>query len=446
MDTVLDTLRARLQSSILLRVLFIGFVMLLLQIPIGMISSQIHERQLTRDQAYEDITGKWGRQQSIAGPRLVVPYYEINSWKNPDGVVERVKQIRYAVFLPEALNAEIVVENDSRYRGLFEVPVYQASIALDGTFARPDFAHWGIDAALIVWDKAQLAVGIADAGSIRRQVQLEWNGQFHAFGPGLGKVDPDASGLHVARLDLGQGETFDFSISLALNGSAGLYLAPMAEQTELSIQSDWPDPSFNGYRLPNRREIDRSGFSASWSISHISRNYPQQWLDREVSDDRIEASVVGVDFVAPVDNYRMVERSIKYVVLFLLLTFVAVWLIEVTVGVRVHLMQYLLLGLAMCVFYLLLLALSEHIGFVWAYAIASVAVVLKTALYSKAVLKTTKRAALIGGGIAAMYLYLFSLLQEQSYSMLSGAIGVFLVLAAIMYVTRDIDWFTLGKP
>ncbi len=446
MDNLLDTLRAWLQSSVVLRVLFIGFVMLLLQIPIGMIGSQVYERQMTRDQAFEDITGKWGRQQTIAGPRLVVPYYEINSWENPKGVIEKVKQVRHAVFLPEALNVDIRVENESRYRGLFEVPVYHASIELDGTFTRPDLAHWGIDAALIIWDKAQLAVGIADARAIQGQVQLEWNGRAHKFEPGAGKVDPDASGLHVPLLDLGQAEAFDFRVSLALNGSAGLFVAPMAEQTRLSIQSDWPHPSFDGYRLPNHREIGESGFGASWSISHISRNYPQQWLDREVSDKKIGASVVGVDFVAPVDNYRMVERSIKYAVLFLLLTFVAIWLFEVIARVRVHLMQYLLLGLAMCLFYLLLLALSEHIGFVWAYVIASVAVVLKIGLYAKAVLKTTKRAALIGGGIAAMYLYLFSLLHEQSYSMLSGAIGVFLVLASAMYVTRNIDWYTLRKP
>lgn len=445
METKTESIRGWLQSSAFLRVMFIGFVILVLQIPIGMINSQIYDRQMTRDQAFSDITDKWGNQQTISGPRLVLPYYEVTTWRNQSGVLEQSKKIRYAVFLPEILDVTADVKNGVRYRGLFEVPVYQMNLELTGVFNKPVFDQWSIDPALILWDKAQLQVGVADARAIQKQARIKWNDQQFKLEPGMGKASNNAGGFHVTQLDLSKGETFAFTLPLSLNGSAGLYVAPMAEDTQISVTSNWPNPSFNGYKLPNVRNINANGFSASWAVSYISRNYPQQWLEHEFDVAQIHQTLVGVDFISVVDNYRMIDRSIKYVMLFLLLTFVAIWLIEVIAKVRVHLLQYLLLGLGMCMFYLLLLALSEHIGFLWAYVTASVAVVLMTSLYSKAVLKTGKRASLIGGGISALYIYLFTLLQEQNYSLLFGSIGVFVILAVIMYVTRNIDWDNLRK-
>jgi len=445
METKTDSLRSWLQSSAFLRVMFIGVVILVLQIPIGMITSQIYERQMTRDQAFSDITDKWGKQQTISGPRLVVPYFEIATLRNEHGVLEQSKKTQYAIFLPEILDVTADVKNGVRYRGLFEVPVYQLALELNGVFNKPVFEQWSIDPALIQWDKAQLQIGVADPRAIQKQARVKWNEQQFKLEPGMGKAGDNEAGFHIAQLDLSNGDTFTFSLSLALNGSTGLYVAPMAEDTQFSMASNWPNPSFNGYKLPNVRNISANGFSANWSVSYISRNYPQQWLGNEIDTSQIYQSLVGVDFLSPVDNYRMVDRSIKYVMLFLLLTFVAIWLIEIIAKVRVHLLQYLLLGLGMCMFYLLLLALSEHIGFLWAYVVASIAVVLMTGLYSKAVLKTGKRASLIGGGITALYVYLFTLLQEQNYSLLFGSIGVFVVLAVVMYVTRNIDWYNLRR-
>jgi len=445
MQNKTDSIRRWLQSSAFLRVLFIGFVILVLQIPIGMIGSQIDERQMTRNQAFNDITDKWGKQQTLIGPRLVVPYFEINSWKNQSGVLEQTKKLCYAVFLPESLDVMADVKNGIRYRGLFEVPVYQMSLVLNGVFTKPSFEQWSVDPQLILWDKAQLLVGVSDTRAIQKQSRIKWNDKQYKLEPGLGKSDMAAPGFHVPQLDLTKADSFAFNIPMTLNGSAGIYVAPTAEDTQIAITSNWPDPSFNGYKLPTMRKVNAKGFSASWSIAYISRNYPQQWLAHEFDNNQFRQSLVGVDFISPVDNYRMVERSSKYVMLFLLLTFVAIWLIEILARLRIHLLQYLLLGLGMCLFYLLLLALSEHIGFLWAYVSASIAVVLMTTLYCKAVLKTAKRATLIGVGISILYVYLFSLLQEQNYSLLFGSLGVFLVLAIVMYVTRNIDWDNLRK-
>jgi len=445
MDLKIESIQNWLRNSIFLRVMFIGFVMLLLQIPIAMISGQIYERDRTRIHAINDITSKWGQRQNIIGPRLVIPYSEIQSWKNKHGHLEKTRKLRHAVFLPDTLDVTVKIQNETRYRGIFEVPVYQSIVNLQGSFTKPDFSIWGIDPKLIDWDKAQLLVGVSDSRAIQKQVTLRWNKQTLYFEPGLGKTNSNDTGFHVPKISLKDTKQFKYNIAMSLNGSESFYIAPMGKNSSFKIHSDWPDPSFQGYKLPNSRKISAQGFDASWSISHISRNYPQQWLDDEFAYTKLTQSLVGVDFVSPVDNYRMTERSIKYAMLFLVLTFVSIWLIEVFYKLRVHLLQYLLLGLGMCLFYLLLLAFSEHISFIWSYVIASSAVIIMTSLYSKAILKSNKRAAWIGSGITILYIYLFSLLEEQNYSMLFGSIGVFLALALIMYITRNVDWYNPSK-
>jgi inner membrane protein len=419
--------------------------MLLLQIPLAMISGQIYERDRTRLEAINDITSKWGRQQNIIGPRLVVPYYEIHTWKNKYGAQEKTKKLRYAVFLPDSLDIAAKIQNETRYRGIFEVPVYQSTVNLQGQFNKPDLSSWGIDPKLIEWDQAQLLVGVSDSSAIQKQVVLRWNQDTYYFEPGLGKTNTQDNGFHVPNLSVLKQTTYKFNIAMVLNGSDAFFVTPLGKNSSFKIQSDWPDPSFQGYKLPNTRKIGATGFEASWAVSNISRNYPQQWLDDTFSYAKLNQSLIGVEFVSPVDNYRMTERSIKYAVLFLLLTFVAIWLIEIFYKIRVHLLQYLLLGLGMSLFYLLLLAFSEYISFFWSYLIASSAVVAMTTLYSKAILKSTRRASWIGAGIVVLYIYLFSLLQEQNYSLLFGSIGVFLTLAGVMYITRNIDWYEPGK-
>jgi len=442
---LIDSVQNWLRNSIFLRVLFIGFVMLLLQIPISMISSQIYERDNTRDTAVNNITSKWGQQQTILGPRLVIPFHEIHTFTDEHGKTKSVKKLNYAIFLAEDLNITAKVKNEIRYRGIFEVPVYQSTINLSGHFAKPDFSHWNVDPYLIDWQRAQLVVNVSDSRAIQKQVVLRWNTQSLFFEPGLGDSNLNDSGFHIPHIPLNKSEEYKFNIAMNLNGSRSLYFAPMAKNSTIEVHSDWPDPSFQGYKLPNNRSVTDQGFDADWSVSHISRNYPQKWLNNAFDYSKLQYSLVGVDFISPVDNYRMSERSLKYVMLFIVLTFVAIWLLEIVYKIRVHLLQYLLLGMGMCLFYLLLLALSEHISFFWSYIIASTAVVAMTTLYSKTILKSNKLASFMGTGITLLYIYLYSLLQEQNYSLLSGSIGVFAALAAVMYATRNIDWYNLSK-
>ena len=227
MESKINSLQNWLRKSIFLRVMFIGFVMLLLQIPIAMISGQIYERDQTRIDAINDITSKWGRQQTIIGPRLILPFIEIHTWKNKHGHVEKTRKTRYASFLPDTLNVSAKIQNETRYRGIFEVPVYQSNINLQGSFTRPDFSIWGIDPNLIQWDKAQLLVGVSDSSAIQKQVILRWNKNTLHFEPGLGKTNTNDTGFHIPKLSVKQKIPYKFNIAMALFIALVAFLASL---------------------------------------------------------------------------------------------------------------------------------------------------------------------------------------------------------------------------
>ncbi len=208
--------------------------------------------------------------------------------------------------------------------------------------------------------------------------------------------------------------------------------------------SNFPHPSFQGNWLPAERVVSAEGFEAQWKIPFLGRSFPQAWIDSANLRDSIERSTFGVDFVNPVDHYRMAERSVKYAGLFILLTFAALWLFEVRAGVRVHPIQFLMLGAALCLFYLLELSLSEHLAFPLAFAIASLAIVGMVMAYGVVVLRGLKRALAIGSGVALLYVYLYVLLVNEDYALLFGSIGLFVILALIMYATRRVDWYAVG--
>lgn len=435
-SSVLGTLRA----SRLLRILLLGFLVLLLQIPVLMIYGQISSRRQTRDEAVGDVTGSWGREQSIVGPVLVVPYVRRWTEESKSGESRVRTSSHEATFLPETLDVGGQIDTEVRNRGIFKVPVYRAALDLKGRFRRPDFSGWGVAEENVRWERAVLWVEVADARAIQNPAALSWAGGTIPFEPGTGGVADDAPGIHAPLRGRAQGGVFDFSFSLAVNGSERLSFAPLGQMTTVRLASGWPDPSFQGDWLPTERNVSRDGFDATWSISYLGRNYPQRWTSESSSLEKIDESEFGVKLVTPVDPYRMAERSVKYAALFIMLTFVSLWLFEVVVKRRVHSIQYLLVGAGMCVFYLLELSLAEHLGFGFAYALASLAVVALITAYCMAVLKGPRRAAVIGAVLVALYGYLYVLLENQDYALLIGSIGLFLVLAAVMYLTRRVDW------
>jgi len=434
------------RKSQLIRVLLIGFLVLLLQIPIAMIQGLIGERQTTRQQAVEEVTGKWGRAQNLVGPAVSVPYVKHWTEETEPGKIRARAAVVHATFLPESLKIDSKIESQVRSRGIFEVPVYRISIDVKGRFRRPDFSDWGVLGQDVLWDRAQMWFRISDARAIQNQATLTWNGRQLPFSPGTGNFAGTTPGIHAEMKGLLLGaDGYDFSFRLMLNGSVGAYFAPFGGDTTVTVSSNWSDPSFQGNWLPSTRKVTNSGFTAEWKIPFLGRNYPQRWTSDWDSTKVVDESKFGVDLMSPVDPYRMSQRSVKYEALFLLLTFLSLWLFEVLVQHRLHSLQYLLVGAGMCLFYLLHLSLSEQLGFLAAYTLASASVVALITAYCAAILKRTQRAFVVGALLSGLYAYLYILLKNQDYALVIGSVALFLILAMVMYLTREVDWHSVGR-
>jgi inner membrane protein len=437
-----------IKNSQLTRIIVICVLVLLLQVPTLMLQGLVSDRQSLRQSVIEEITQSWGRQQTLSGPRLTVPY--VKQSQKADGKIQRT--LLKGTFLPDELSIKGNLKTETRKRGIFQVPVYSAKFDINGSFLRPDLSSWGVRKEDILWDQSELFVQISDVRAVQNQVELNWNNKAVPFLPGAGKAPTSTNsslaitGIYAPLKAQMVGDRFTFSIPISLQGSENLRVAPFGKVTQVAIASDWPDPSFQGNWLPTNKQVSAKGFTANWSIPSLGRNYAQQWTsEAPIDDGTIQQSLFGVDLISPIDNYRMSDRSIKYNILFLLLTFVVLWLFEITAGLRVHPLQYLLVGAAMCMFYLLQLSISEHIGFNKAYAISSFAVIALITSYTMTVLRAKGRGGIVGVMQAVLYAYLYVVLSSQDYSLLIGSLGLFVFLAVIMYFTRRIDWNEVGS-
>lgn len=429
-------------NSPIWRACLLGLLVLLLQIPILLIHGVVSERRTRQQEATREVTSKWGKEQSLAGPRIVIPYLEHHNERTSDGELSTRTEVSYGHFLAETLTVSGKAETHLRYRGIFEVPVYRLTLDLRGSFAEPDFSEWGVRPEDILWDRAHLSVNISDARAIQNAGVLSWNGESLPFHPGSGESSGDLPGIQASLRERLKGTAFEFQFPLELNGSGAVYFAPFGRQTTVDLQSDWPHPSFQGNWLPAERTVTDRGFEATWSVPFLGRSYPQRWTTR-TAPSSTSPSRFGLTLATPVDPYRMVDRSVKYAILFLALTFITLWLYEVLSGLRIHTLQYLLLGAGMCLFYLLVLSLSEHLGFGPAYALASVSTVVLLVSYSLSVLGKSRGAALMAVILGLLYGYLYILLRNQDYALLVGSLGLFLALAVTMYLTRHLDWRAL---
>jgi inner membrane protein len=437
----IDSLFAKLRHSQMLRLCLVGILALLLQIPILMISGLVTERQDRRDSAAKEVSSKWGSAQAITGPALVIPFIVHHLETSAAGEKTVRDEMKYTVFLPKRLGADGRIEAESRNRGIFSIPVYDVKLTMEGEFTRPDFAELGIDPSTVIWNRAYLALGISDVRAIREQSIVLWNDKQFSFIPGSGGFLDNEPGIHASVEADPTKSAFRFSFPVSLNGSQSFSLAPFAEQTVTHIISNSRNPNFQGNWLPSARTVTDTGFDATWRVSYLGRNYPQSWVSGTDVHKSIDTSRFGIELGESVDHYRMADRSVKYAGLYILLTFAAVWLIEVLSNVRVHPIQYLMLGAALCVFYLLELSLSEHIPFPAAYSIACTSIIGMTAIYSRVIFPDNRRGSVVAGCVTALYGYLFVVLTNEDNALLIGSIGLFVILAAIMYLTRRVDWY-----
>ena len=434
--------KRRLGDSLAVKLLTIGFLILLLLIPLAMVLFLVGERQGRRQEAANEVAASWGHAQTLGGPVLTVPYRARSI--DSSGKVETWTE--HAHFLPERLQVTGELRPERRQRGIFETVVYRAELRVSGAFRPPDFSAWQIDERDIQWDQATVAFGVPDPRGIRQGVVLRWGDRDLPLEPGAGEARLWMTGLRAAVPGLAAAEAgpIPFSLALGLNGSSSFAVMPFGKETVVRLRSSWPHPSFVGGFLPETRTVSDRGFDATWRVSWFGRSYPQRWRASEketlVPEGALATSMFGVELFIPADGYQKTERSLKYAVLFIALTFLAFFLCETFNPFAIHAVQYLLVGFALCIFYLLLLSLSEVLPFGAAYAAAAAATVLLIGAYGAAALRGWRRGALVGGVLAVLYGYLWCLLRAEDRSLLLGSVGLFLILALVMYLTRRIDW------
>ncbi|MFA4814785.1 MAG: cell envelope integrity protein CreD [Candidatus Gracilibacteria bacterium] len=412
------------KPSLFPKLFFTAILILVSAIPSMFIQDLIAGRESTREDAMVEVAEKWGGSQTVSGPMLVVPYV--------DG-----ENLAYAYFLPEKLSIDGNVETEMRARGIYDISVYDSELSLTGNFLKPDFGNLNIEKGAVHWDEAYLAVGLSDLKGLEKEIQLDWGGTTSVLTQqtteGFGNaMTQKISGLSSANSAL------NFKIDLSFKGSNELYFTPVGETTTVNLTSNWTAPSFNGVFLPESHEILNSGFTATWNIFYLNRNYPQAWLGDEFS---ISESEAGVDFFIPADAYHMTTRAVKYMMLFVFLTFFVFFFVEIMNKQKLHPVQYLLVGFALIIFYLLLLSLSEHIGFAWAYLLAAISIVGVIGSYSRSILGSKKLALFISSFMAALYLVLYIILQLSDYALLIGSLLLFVALTVTMYATRKVDWY-----
>lgn len=434
-----------IKNSITIRLITIGILILVLLIPVSMIKDLIHEREYRQQDAINEVSSKWGNSQTITGLVLTIPYYTYTKvYDSQDKEKYKLVQTReYAHFLPEDLNIAGQITPEVRYRGIYEVIVYNSDIKLQGKFAKPNFEEWKIDNANIIWNDAFVSLGLSDLRGIQKSVYVLWNGESFSFNPGVETKDVIDNGIST-KVNLGNTDApnskWDFSVNLNFNGSSNLNFVPLGKTTKVSIKSKWETPSFDGAFLPDQRTINKNGFTANWDILHLNRSYPQSFRN---STTGIYESKFGINLLVPVDEYQKSMRSAKYAVMFITLTFLIFFFIQILNRVKIHPIQYIIVGLALCVFYTLLIALSEHINFNISYLISSVSIITLITLYAKSIFNNKMLTRLICLILIILYLFIYSIIQLEDYALLMGSVGLFIVLGTIMYLSRKIDWYSI---
>jgi len=404
---------AAMFQSITFKVLGVGVLALLMLIPLAEVQGLVGERNRMREQAVNAIAQRWGAVQVLGGPVLAIPkrtrIETSNGW-----VVQQSTEI----VLADRLDINGTLAPEERRYGIYSAPVYTAELKVSGRFLTSDVRALAGTETKYLWDHAEHPFGPAEAG--------------------VGAMNAIAVPLDLSQFE---GDAHPFSFELTLAGTASLHLLPLARHSEAALSAPWPDPSFDGAFLPAERKVGATGFDARWQVLDLNRSYGQHWQQDDRQHVDIASAAFGVTLYQPASVYQQNERAGKYGVLFIALTFVAFFLFEILRKLRVHPVQYLLVGLALSTFYIVLLALSEQIGFAFAYLVAATAVVALVGGYAASVLRARRAGLTLGATLAIVYGLLYGLVVSEEYSLLMGAMALLAVLAVLMYLTRKVDWY-----
>ncbi len=429
----------RSRNQVTFKLVIILILVLLLLIPTSMITEIIEERESLNLAAMEDVTSKWGSSQLINGPILTIPLVYENLVDD-----KTVRSVRYHYILPEDLKVTGSVIPEKLKRGIYEVVVYRSELNVKGTFV-PNLQIDQSNLVDIRYDQAFLTIGISDLRGIKNQMVMTWNKETYEVAPGsaVQQLIPSGVTVYLKDLEAEMDQAIEFEFNLDLKGSNNLSFVPIGSSSEVQLTSNWASPSFNGNFLPENREVTDSGFLANWKVLQLNRNFPQSWTGSSYTD-QLNSAAFGVDLLLPLDDYQKSMRSSKYAVMMIALTFLIFFIVEILHKSKIHPLQYVMVGLAICLFYILLVSITEHSTFNFAYWISCIGVIAMITLYSLSVFKKKKLALLLFATLGGIYGFLFVTLQLADYALLMGSLGLGVILALTMYLTRNVNWYRIN--
>ncbi|PIA82301.1 hypothetical protein BFR04_11110 [Gaetbulibacter sp. 4G1] len=440
-----------IKTSITAKMLIVGFLTFVLLIPLFFIEDLIRERSYRQTEVINEINQQWGNEVLIYGPILKVPYkiYKektVTDKKTKKVYTETIEEIYSAYFFPENLNINSSLNPEEKKRGIYTTAVYNSKMQITGSFIKPDFSDIEINDKDILWNKAKIIIqssnvkGVNEANLKLNQANYELTSKYN----GQKNYNYNELILHtletknINKDQLLFIKPLVFNVNFNIKGSEQIRFIPTGRQTEAQITSNWKSANFFGEFLPyNDDKINDSGFNAKWKILDLNRPFSQEHYNG-IPD--LKEFAFGVNFMIPVDEYQKSERSAKYGFLVIGLTFLIFFLIQTMSKIDIHPFQYLMIGIALTMFYTLLVSISEHSNFLKAYLIAGTSVIVLITLYSKSILKTLKFPLFIGLSLTALYTFIYVIIQLENYALLVGSIGLFLILSIVMFVSRKIDW------
>lgn len=424
----------RLSQSITIKALMIAGLTLLLLIPNAMIQSLIGERKERSIETIEKINNKWSNAQTICAPILTIPYTTSRLNLNEKIVYEN----HFINIVPEDLKIDTEVFPEERHYGIYKTILYKSKISMSGSF---DNINLQLEDSKIHWDKAYIRMGFSDLRGVTNNIDFKFNTANYSAEAGVTRDWFIGKELVVSlneAASLQDEKPIPFSCEINLNGSSMINFIPIGKTTQVHISGAWDSPGYIGNFSPDHTFTEK-GFDANWNVLRFNRSIPEMWIDSDVVD--FTDASFGVSLVNTVDHYQQNMRSAKYSLMFIALTFVVFFFVELLTGKRIHPIQYLLVGLALILFYSLLLSISEQISFAWAYCIASVATIGMITLYTKSVFHSWKQTGILTFTLCLLYIFLFVVLQLEDVALLIGSIGLFVILGIIMYCSRKISWY-----
>lgn len=429
------------QGSILVKLLVIAVIILALLIPSAWIQDLIDERQDSKKVMDTGVSNRWSGSQLVQGPVLVLPY-RMQVASNTNGATATKESTGYIYLLPEQVKIDAGIKTEVFKQGVFDVTVYNSKMRINGDFNQPDLAKLGIDPALVMYDKARLFFSISDLKGLKNNPLIKIDGKDYVPEPGSGDVHPFDQSLQAYFVMPAAGG-FKFSYDLDLKGSNDINFLHIGKTTEVKVSSDWKTPKYNGRYLPDSHDTTETGSHAAWKMLYFNRPFPQQWINRDYTlrDPKTVADATfGVKLQQPIDEYRKVMRTTKYSTLIILLTFVSLFLTELIRKQNIHLFNYTLIGASMIVYYILLLSFAEQIGYNYAYLVSSAATIGLIASFTASLLNNKTAAGLFAFILTLFYGFIFIIIQLEEFSLLVGGIALFVIVAALMYFSRKINW------